>query len=449
MRWRILLLSLGITLVCIFVFSIASTQVYYNSAVDDGMEYLCVYMNEFDLNVYSFDEEGSIEFSKKLNGARVTFLDKTGNVVADSRSPERIEENHADRSEVKDALLSGEGFAVRNSSTFGENMIYYCRSFEGGEKLVRIAISTDSDWKIFAKTLPTLAQYFTVILAACILVAFVATHFILSPVKKLVNEAAANSNVSGKYRELLPIADILNERNRNIERQMNEIKAEKELVEQARKSKDEFISNVTHEMNTPLTSIRGYAELLSLGKLSEEQKSTAYKTILTQSERLTNLIACIINYSEIESDDLPPYEVDFSALARETLCILKPEADKKGVELIDKIEDNVKVMSRRERVSEVLGNLIRNAIRYNKTGGSVTVALDYRSLCVEDTGVGIAEENYGKIFSRFFTVDKSHNGKNGGFGLGLAVVKKICQKSGWKISVESALGVGSKFTVEF
>ena len=106
-------------------------------------------------------------------------------------------------------------------------------------------------------------------------------------------------------------------------------------------------------------------------------------------------------------------------------------------------------MSRHERLSEIFGNLVRNAIKYNKDGGSITVTLNYRGFAVEDTGIGIAEENMSKVFSRFFTVDKSHNGKNGGFGLGLAVVKKICQKSGWKISVESKLGEGSKFTVEF
>lgn len=447
MKWRILLLSLGITLVCILVFSFASTQVYYNSSIDNGKAYLRVYMNEFDENRYAPDNEGAMQFSQALDGARVTLMDGQGDVIADSRADD-IETNHSDRTEVKEAILNGEGFAVRNSSTLGENMIYYCRSFSN-DLLVRIAISTDSDWKIFAKTLPTVAEYLIIILAACVLLAFVATHYILSPVQKLVNDAAANSSVTSKYSELLPIAEVLNERNRNIERQMQEIKAEKELVEQTRKSKDEFISNVTHEMNTPLTSIHGYAELLDSCNLSEEQKKTAYKTILTQSERLTNLIACIINYSEIDNDELPPYEVDISSLVRETLYALKPEADKRGIELVENVTDNVKVLSRHERVSEVVGNLVRNAIRYNKDGGKVIVTLNYQMLCVEDSGIGIAQENLDKVFSRFFTVDKSHNGKNGGFGLGLAVVKKICNKSGWKISVESTLDVGSKFTVEF
>lgn len=446
MRWRIWLLSFGITFACLFVFSFAATQVYYKSAVDDSKEYLRVYMNAYDEG-YRLDGQGAKEFSEKLNGARVTFMDAQGNVLGDS-SAEGSLENHSDRTEIKDAIFEGEGFAVRGSSTLGKNMVYYCKNFSG-QFLVRIAVFTDSDWALFVKSLPILLYFFVLILVLCAVIAFVSTHFILTPVKKLAAEATANPDVKSKYAELEPIVDILNERNRNIRRQMDEIQAEKELVEKARQSKDEFISNVTHEMNTPLTSIHGYAELLQTDGMTKEQQTTAYKTILTQSERLTNLIACIINYSELDSDDLPPYEVDFSALAKETLAALKPEADKRKITITEHIDDNVVVMSRHERLSEIFGNLVRNAIKYNKEGGNITVTLNYRGLTVEDTGIGISEENMNKVFSRFFTVDKSHNGKNGGFGLGLAVAKKICQNSGWKIGVQSKLGEGSKFTVEF
>lgn len=446
MKWRIWLLSLGIMLLSVLLFGFVSTQVYYNSSIDDSKEYLRVYMNEYDES-FSLDERGATEFSEKLNGARVTFMRLDGSVIADSMTDYDME-NHSDRSEIKDAILNGEGFSVRGSSTLGKNMVYYCKNFNGN-LLVRIAIFTDSDWSIFASILPMFAIFAGVMLLLCVVLAFVATRFIISPVKKLAREAVNNDNVSSDYTELQPVAEILNERSRNIKRQMDELQAEKELVEKARESKDEFISNVTHEMNTPLTSIHGYAELLQAGGMNEGQKKTAYKTILAQSERLSNLIACIINYSEIDSDDLPPYEVDFSTLARETLCALKPEADKRSISIVENIDDNVVIMSRHERLSEIFGNLVRNAIKYNKDGGSITVTLNRQFLSVEDTGIGIAEENMGKVFSRFFTVDKSHSGKNGGFGLGLAVAKKICQKSGWKISVESALGEGSKFTVEF
>lgn len=446
MRWRIWLLSLGITFSCLFVFSFAATRVYYKSSIDDSKDYLRVYMNAYN-DGYTLDMAGADAFSQALNGARVTFMDAQGNVLGDSMTDD-IPENHLDRSEIHDAIFGGEGFAVRGSSTVGKNMVYYCKNFDG-EFLIRIAVFTDSDWAIFVKSLPVLLYFFVAIIALCAVIAFVSAHFILTPVKKLAADVTANRDVKTKYSELEPIVDILNERNRNIRRQMDEIQSEKALVEKERASKDEFISNVTHEMNTPLTSIHGYAELLQAGGMTESQKKTAYKTILAQSERLTNLIACIINYSELDSDELPSYEVDFSALARETLSALKPEADKRGIEIVEHIEDKVVVMSRHERLSEIFGNLVRNAIKYNKDGGSITVTLNGKGLTVEDTGIGIAEENMPKVFSRFFTVDKSHGGKNGGFGLGLAVVKKICRNSGWKIGVESALGVGSKFTVEF
>ncbi len=447
MKWRIWLLSFGIMVAGLLIFGFASTQVYYNSSIDNSKEYLRVYMKLYDEEEFGRDRLGAIAFAGRLNGARVTFLNYQGNVLGDSAADE-IREDHSDREEIKNALLNGEGFAVRGSSTLGKNMVYYCKKINTNF-LVRIAVETDSDWSIFVQILPTFAMFSGIMIALCVVIAFVATHFIVSPVKRLAQEAITGQNVSSKYSELKPVADILNERNRNIQSQMNEIKAEKELFEKARISKDEFISNVTHEMNTPLTSIHGYAELLDAGGMTAQQQKTAYKTILTQSERLTNLIACIINYSEIDNDDLPPYEVDFSTLARETLCALKPEADKRKIKITENIEDNVIVLSRHERLSEIFGNLVRNAIKYNKEGGSITVTLNRTKLVVEDTGIGIAEENLDKVFSRFFTVDKSHSGKNGGFGLGLAVVKKICRKSGWKIRVESTLGEGSKFTVEF
>lgn len=446
MKWRIWLLSLGITFVCVIVFSFAATRVYYQSALDDSKEYLRVYMNEYN-EEFTLDEQGAKEFSEKLNGARVTFMDAQGNVLADSLADKELE-NHSERAEIKDAIFKGEGFAERGSSTLGKNMVYYCKNFDGNF-LVRIAIFTDTDWKIFANTIPTLLEFSALLIVLCIVIAIVSTHFIITPVKKLAAEATTNPNVKSKYSELEPVARILNERNRNIQRHMESLEREKGLVLEARAAKDEFIANVTHEMNTPLTSIRGYAELLQAGGLNDEQKRTAYDTILVQSGRLSSLIACIINYSQIEADDLPSYEVDFTALAKETLCALKPEADKRNITIVEHIDDNVMIMSRRERLSEIFGNLVRNAIKYNKDGGSITVTLNCQGLVVEDTGIGIAQENLDKVFSRFFTVDKSHNGKNGGFGLGLAVVKKLCQKSGWDLRLESELGVGSKFTVQF
>lgn len=447
---RIWLLALSVLFVSVAVFSLASAEIYYKSSVDDGKNYLRVYMNEFSPEVYTLDEAGARAYSQKLNGARVTFMDGQGRVIADSMAENPVAD-HSDRPEVISAItggVNGDGFSVRESSTLGKNAIYYCKNFNG-EYLVRVAIFTDAGWLLFVKTIPTLIPFMIALTVVSVAIAAIVTNRVITPVKRLASDAVYNDCIDCEYEELKPVAELLNERNRRINKQMQELSKEKEEVVRARESKDEFISNVTHEMNTPLTSIRGYAELLAAGGMTEEQKELAYKTLSAQSERLTGLITCIINYSEIESENLPFYEVDFSALALETLCAIKPEADKRGITFVEKISEGVCVLSRHEYASEVLGNLVRNAVKYNKDGGSVTVTLNGQKLEVEDTGIGIADENKEKVFSRFFTVDKSRGGKNGGFGLGLAVVKKICRKCGWDIRFESVLGEGSKFTVYF
>ena len=217
-------------------------------------------------------------------------------------------------------------------------------------------------------------------------------------------------------------------------------------------SKNEFIANITHEMNTPLTSIKGFADLLESGSLDEQGRANAVRVIREQSDRLSGLIACIINYNELNDDELPSYECNVGDIAREVAESLRPAIEACGVSLSLDIDEGVTVSSRQERLTEIFGNLIRNAARYNKENGSVTVRVKggrdpYAE--VEDTGIGIAEENLDKVFSRFFTVDKSHSGKHGGFGLGLAVVKKLCDRAGWRLTVKSTLGEGTCFKVEF
>ncbi len=449
MKLRILCVSVLITFLGILAYSFISTEMFYRSMLEGSNQTLAVYMNMFDKDS-ALGEEEAENFSQKLNGARVTFIAADGTVLADSEDVE-IDENHLGREEVALAAESGEGYSVRRSDTLGVDYVYFCRAFSGvaGDFFVRIALPTSSEWALFADFLPTVVIYLIIDLLACVVFTYAATHFVLRPVENLTRQAALYDNITTKYGELRPIAEVLNERNRDIERKMNEIKEEKELVERAQNSKNEFISNITHEMNTPLTSIKGYAELLAAGVMNKEQQDAAYKTILKQSERLTNLIACIINYNEIDNSDVPSCEVDLSKLAKEMLAVVRPEAEKRKVTLIDDITDNVIVQSTHERMSEMVGNLIRNAIRYNKPGGSVKITLNIDRFEVADTGIGISEENLKKVFSRFFTVDKSHSGKNGGFGLGLAMVKKICQREGWSISVKSKEGEGSTFTVKF
>ncbi|MBQ8374810.1 MAG: HAMP domain-containing histidine kinase [Clostridia bacterium] len=452
MRKRILWISQLIILAVLLIYTAFSTQVFYDNWKNDKTEELKVQVTVFDETLHTVDEAGAKALSKALGGNRVTYFTLSGEVLGDSES--QTKENHAEREEVAAAIEKGEGIAARTSATLGESYLYYCKKVTvgGGEILLRVSARLDSSWAMFADILPTLLWFIFLDFAVCLLFTYLETEYILKPVKKIARDAALNIEVKTPFKELQPIAELLNKRNREVSEKLVELSEEKELVEKAQRSKNDFIANITHEMNTPLTSIRGYAELLASGALNDEQTKEAAQILLKQSDRLTKLIARIINYNELDNDDLPSYEVDVSKLTNEIVETLLPDLKKREIALETDIEAGITVKSRQERVNEVLGNLMRNAVRYNRNGGRLTVSLKRTEkgarFTVSDTGIGIAEENLERIFDRFFTVDKSHSGKGGGFGLGLAVVKKICRNSGWIINVKSTLGEGTTFTVD-
>lgn len=547
MRRRILLVSLLVSVVGLVLLSVLFTELYYSGAISQAEGQLKIYMNVFE-DEYDPAAEANAEaerLSELFGGARITLFSPDGAVLADTQSD--TSENHAAREEFTEALESGEGFAVRSSSTLGTNMIYYCRAFpaEGDvQYLARIAVPVSSEVAVFTDAIPTLIWFILVDVLVCLLIAWLATSFILRPVERLTKAAATSGGkeVQTEYSELAPIAKMMNDMNADINDKMAKMKEDQRLeklilgsmehgivifrsaedvilinktaarlldYEQnepvraftedreiadilaarepasvyrklegrdynlrftfkeqssvllitdvtesmaAARSKNDFIANVTHEMNTPLTSIRGFAELIAEGGIPPERIQGVAKTIIKQSDRLSNLIRSIINFSAIDSDELPDYEVDLTELVRETISSFEPKLSQKNISLKLDIANGVKVMSRRERLLEIFNNLVSNAIRYNKEGGTLTVTLaggEHPALSVADTGVGIAEEDKDRIFDRFYTVDKSHNGGGGGFGLGLAIVKKLCKRAGWKLSVESELGVGTEFKIEF
>ena len=447
MKARIMIFTVLIALFGLVIFALFSVDLYSGYETERTVESLRVYAGAYDV-ADGTDEAAAKALSEKLGGVRVTFLSETGEVLADSEIPD-LSTDHSDREEFKEAVENGEGYAVRSSESAGYSSVYYC--VRAGNIYLRLATRMVSFWGMMLQVLPTLLWLMVLEVLLCAVCAYISTSFVMKPIRELVKRAALNEKIETKYAELRPIAEIMNRMNDDIAGKMREINAEKEQVVKATASKNDFIANITHEMNTPLTSIKGFAELLTT-PLPEEQRKKALDTIIRQSDRLSGLVACVINYNELDNDDLPPYDVNLSKIAEETAEILKPDMEKRGITLVSRIEKDVTVPSRHERIVEIVGNLIRNAIKYNKENGSIEICVsggETPVLIVKDTGIGVSAENKAKFFDRFFTVDKSHGGKHGGFGLGLATVKKICAKAGWKLSCESELNVGTEFKIEF
>ena len=216
----------------------------------------------------------------------------------------------------------------------------------------------------------------------------------------------------------------------------------------------EFTANVSHELKTPLTSIVGYAELLENGMARPEDLKNFAGRIRGEAQRMINLVEDTIKLSQLDEGNIDAHkqDVDLQKLAQETIGHFSKLAEENEVSL-HVTGQNVVVRAVPAMMGELIGNLVENAIKYNKTGGSVTIdTLKSETgivLSVSDTGAGIPPEHQSRIFERFYRVDKSHSRQTGGTGLGLSIVKHIAQYHGATVSLVSQPGRGSTFTVRF
>jgi len=217
----------------------------------------------------------------------------------------------------------------------------------------------------------------------------------------------------------------------------------------------EFVSNVTHELKTPLTSIRGFIETLKSGAIDDKGIAIKFLDIIDiESERLFNLINDILQLSEIESTmkDSDIISHNINDTLKEIYDILESSAQKKGVSLDFEIGDNILINANKNRIKQMLINLVDNAIKYNIDNGTVTVKVtDEKGIIIfsiKDTGIGIAEEHIPRIFERFYRVDKGRSRNMGGTGLGLSIVKHIVNLYNGNIKVYSKPGSGTEFIIQ-
>lgn len=217
----------------------------------------------------------------------------------------------------------------------------------------------------------------------------------------------------------------------------------------------DFAANVSHELKTPLTSIRGFVETLLDGAIEKPEMAKKFlNIIMLETERLTRLINDILSISKLESgmDEGPKERIRFDKAAFDVTEMLAIHAKEKQVQLSCHMNaDPVYVIGNKDHVEQMLINLIENGIKYNKPGGSVTVQVfksdTEANLTVADTGIGIPEEHLPRMFERFYRVDKGRSRSMGGTGLGLAIVKHIVRAMHGEIEVHSKFGEGTEFLV--
>ncbi len=217
----------------------------------------------------------------------------------------------------------------------------------------------------------------------------------------------------------------------------------------------DFVANVSHELKTPITAIRGIAETLVDDPQMEHELRQKFMTKITdQSHRLSNLVSDLLALARLdEREKTPKTLINLGTLIEERITSLsKVTAPEKMARLIfDKPEESIHVYGEEEELRQAIGNLIDNGLKYTPRHGSVRTVLSSSSnqatIRIEDNGIGIPEEYLDRIFERFFRVDKARSREIGGTGLGLAIVKNICLKHDGNVEVESKDGKGTTFTI--
>ncbi len=212
----------------------------------------------------------------------------------------------------------------------------------------------------------------------------------------------------------------------------------------------DFIANVSHELKTPITAIRGFAETLLIGALEDRENAMKFlKTIKSHSERLNSLIDDLLTLSKIELEvtRIEKKTVDMNEVIDVVFTTLADKAASKGLYLRRSvIQEPAMISADRDKLIQILLNLVDNGIKFTETGG-VTVGMGKRDdklmLFVEDTGVGIPKNHIERLGERFYRVDRARSRELGGTGLGLAIVKHLVKAHGWNMSIESILGSGT------
>lgn len=226
--------------------------------------------------------------------------------------------------------------------------------------------------------------------------------------------------------------------------------SEQKRLENAKK---DFFANASHELKSPLTSILGYTQMIKEGFLTEKNEiEDALSKIQSEGKRMNEIIIEMLELSRLETDaDKKSRDiVSLKACVTYVLSLLETEKNKKNIS-VSIIGDDFQVYACKDDLITLIKNLYENAIRYNKNDGKVDFLFDASNgtMSVKDTGIGIAKQDQERIFERFYRVDKARSRKLGGTGLGLSIVKHIANNECIQINVDSELGCGSTFTLQF
>ena len=389
----------------------------------------------------------------KSEGIRITIIKRNGKVLYDNYKG-KITEKHLQREEVKQAIAEGTGTCIRHSNTMQRSYLYVADYEEDNQTIVRLAMPFDG----LTQSISILLAPFIFSICISFMVVFILSKRmadeIVEPFQDITN-TINSTNISEDvlsfdkydYPELYKITDALTNMSMENKKYLERLGKEKKV-------RQEFFSNASHELKTPLTSIRGYTELIRSHTIQDSaQIDTCLDCVLKESDHMTQLINDILTISKLETEEM---QVTYSHIQVKKLLDSVVETLKPQIEAMDlKVYVNATdftVFASLDHIKGIFYNLISNAIKYNKSNGRIDIELKKNQknmyFSVEDTGIGIAKKDQERIFQRFYRVDKQRSKIIPGTGLGLSIVKHVVYYYEGKIHLTSKENIGTKIMVE-
>ncbi|MGN0069848.1 MAG: sensor histidine kinase [Prevotella sp.] len=417
----------------------------YNNSMSESLRYMGM-PTEQELDDYVSKHP--------LPGLRVTLVNDSGRVTYDSQL-KRYDNltNHNNRPELKQARAKGTGSSVeRNSTTLRQDFFYSATYFKNEHYFIRTALPYDDD---LVRSLQTDQHYIWFALSAMALLTLILHRFThrlddnIDKLKIFANRVAHNESLDTEELAAFPNDELgeIAERIIKIYKRLEATRQEQDRL------KRELTQNIAHELKTPVAGIQGYLEtILDNPHIDEHTKQLFLQRCFAQSQRLTSLLQDISTLNRM--DDAPDIigkeeEVDISAtvatIAKETVL----QTQEHNMVLENNLPSSIIVHGNQSLIYSVFRNLIDNAIAYAGNGTTMSLSATEEEeewlFTFSDNGVGVPAEHLGRLFERFYRIDKGRSRKMGGTGLGLAIVKNAVLLHGGKISVDNAPGGGLRF----
>lgn len=458
-RWRFIVIYVVVVLMAFSLVTVVTSNIIENNLLKSRASANLQDVSDFSVRVAgefaALDAqalyEKALQKGQDISG-RVLLLDSYGVVQVDSYS--RLNGVRIKLPEIIE-ILSGQrdtSYGFHKIGTDGADFWagYYASAIVENSEIIGVAVFSQSTQDVVSN-INSIKQNYTIIYWVAVLAVAIISYFLTShlsrPLEQLREGAMAITVGDFKKRVQIEGKDEIAE----LGKAFNTMTARLEDVD---KQRSEFVSNASHELKTPLTSMKILTEsILYQEQVPEEIYKDFLSDINGQIDRMTSLINDLLLMTRIESGDngAKMEEAELGELVQNVVDTLGPIAEQKDILLTYTSRQPVCAKCFPRRLSQAIRNLVENAIKYTGEGGSVQVSLKkdahFAYIAIADTGEGIAKEELDRIFERFYRVDKARARETGGSGLGLYLVRSIAVMHGGRVDVESEKGKGSVFTL--